>query len=177
MQRRAVPKMSSTQGRGNSTRLRCVFWLDIVSTFIHVAQDEAAAKFEAQRKRLQEAKEQAAKDARAEGRSIGEDLEAKYDAAKDVTTGGLNRARDSTEHYYNEARSAVDQKTTEALHDIDKKTEQAKSGWANWFGWGKSSVQNGVHTAESEADRLKREAAEKVAKAAEGVHVRAERHA
>lgn len=154
-----------------------MFWLDIVSTFIHVAQDEAAAKFEAQRKRLQEAKEQAAKDARAEGRSIGEDLEAKYDAAKDVTTGGLNQARDSTEHYYNEARSAVDQKTTEALHDIDKKTEQAKSGWANWFGWGKSSVQNGVHTAESEADRLKREAAEKVAKAAEGVHVRAERHA
>ncbi len=140
-------------------------------------QDEAAAKFEAQRKRLEDAKEQAAKDARAQGRSIGEDLEAKYDAAKDVTRGSLYRARDSTEHYYNEARSAVDHKATEARHDIDRKTEEAKSSWASWFGWGKANVENGVRTADSEADRLKREAAEKVAKAAESVHVRAERHA
>lgn len=137
-------------------------------------QDEAAAKFEAQRKRLEDAKEQAAKDARAQGRSIGEDLEAKYDAAKDVTRESLNRARDSTEQYYNEARSAVDHKATEARHDIDRKTEEAKGSWANWLGWGKSNV---VRTADSEADRLKREAAEKVAKAAESVHVRAERHA
>ncbi|KAF9476379.1 hypothetical protein BDN70DRAFT_882561 [Pholiota conissans] len=114
---------------------------------------------------------------RREGRSIGEDIESKYSTARDATRGNLSRARDSTERYYNEARESVDHKTTEAREAADRKAHEAKQSWYSWLGWGKSKAEKGAHMVESEADRVKREAAEKVAEAAHRVGVRAEKSA
>ncbi|PPQ93665.1 hypothetical protein CVT25_012724 [Psilocybe cyanescens] len=133
------------------------------------------------------------------GRSIAEDLEAKinsakgatkdgliraresteniYNEARATTKDGLTKARDSTEHLYNEARSTTEQKAAEARQEAEKKAEQAKAGWSSWLGWGKSEVEAGANKVENESDRLKREAAQKVANAAGDVKGRAEKHA
>jgi len=110
------------------------------------------------------------------GRSIGEDLEAKIESARDATRDGLSKARDSTESLYRDARSATERKADEARHAAESKKEEAKAGWFSWLGWGRSKVDEGKGKTEAEADRVKREGAQKVADASESVKQRAEKH-
>jgi len=109
------------------------------------------------------------------GRSIGEDLEAKLESARDATRDGLSKARDSTESLYRDARSVTERKADEARHAAESKKEEAKAGWFRWLGWGKSKVDEGKGKTEAEADRVKREGAQKVADASESVEQRAEK--
>ncbi|PPQ96811.1 hypothetical protein CVT26_006212 [Gymnopilus dilepis] len=113
----------------------------------------------------------------ARGRSIGEDLEAKFDSAKNTTISGLTRARDSTEHLYSEARSSAEAKAREAREEAEKKAQEAKASWSSWFGWGSSKAKEEANKAEAEADRLKREAAQKTADVADDTKQRAQKHA
>jgi hypothetical protein len=81
-----------------------------------------------------------AKDLRASevrGKSIGEDLESKYESAKGATRDGLNRARESTENLYQEARSSAEHKAHDTREAAEKKAAEAKQGWFSWLGWGK----------------------------------------
>jgi len=110
------------------------------------------------------------------GRSIGEDLEAKLESARDATRDGLSKARDSTESLYRDARSATERKADEARYAAESKKEEAKAGWFSWLGWGRSKVDEGKGKTEAEADRVKKEGAQKVADASESVKQRAEKH-
>ena len=68
------------------------------------------------------------------GKSIGQDLESKYEAAKGTARDNLNRARESTENLYQEARSSAEQKTHEARELAEKQAAEAKRGWFSWWG-------------------------------------------
>jgi hypothetical protein len=85
------------------------------------------------------------------------DVEAKYDSYKAATRKTLAGAQGSTENLYEKARSMTDRKATEVLSDVGKKGEEAKAGWSNWLGWGKSKAEEG-----------KRGTARKVADVADG---------
>jgi len=102
----------------------------------------------------------------AQDKSIGEDVEAKYDSAKGATRDSLAKARYSTGSLYNDARSATERKAAEAREGAERKAKEVKAGWFSWLGQGKSTVESGAH---DEADQLKREAAQKVANSAESV--------
>ena len=101
--------------------------------------------------------------------SIGEDLEAKLESARDATRDGLSKACDSTESLYRDARSATERKADEASYAAESKKEEAKTGWFSWLGWGRSKVDEGKGKTEAEADRVEREGAQKVADASESV--------
>jgi len=112
------------------------------------------------------------REVRTSGRSIGEDLEAKYESAKGATRGTLNRAGDSTENLYREA----EQKAHAALEDAGRKAHEAKQGWFSWLGWGQGKIDATKETAASEADQVKREGAKRVASAADNVKTQSEKH-
>lgn len=71
------------------------------------------------------------------GKSIGEDLQSKYESAKGTTRDSLNRARESTENLYQEARSSAEHGAHEARESAEKTAAEAKQGWFSWLGWGK----------------------------------------
>lgn len=95
------------------------------------------------------------------GRSIGENVEAKYESAKGATRGTLDRARDSTENLYREA----EQRSHAARETVERKADEVKQGWFSWLGWGRGK-----------ADETKERGAERVANAADDVKKRAEKH-
>lgn len=102
-----------------------------------------------------------ARQAKARGRGIVDDAEAKYDSAKQ-----------STEQLYDEARDTTERKAKDVRGDLEKIGEDAKGSWFSLKSWGKSK------TNESE-DKLKHGEAElgkKVAEGAEEVRRGAEKH-
>jgi hypothetical protein len=100
------------------------------------------------------------------------DLEEKYDSVKESAKDNLARAQDSTENLYNEAKSLTGKKAANVRDEAQKKTGQAKNGWFSWFNWGKSKADD----IESEAEHLEGKAAQTVAKSADDVKGRAEKH-
>jgi len=110
--------------------------------------DEAARRFEAR------------------GKSFGEDVEEKYDAAKANAKQGVAKARESAEHLLDEGRA-----------ETSKKAEEAKESWSSWVGWGKSKVDEDAEKIRAQADATKRDAAQGVANVAGDVRSRAEKHA
>lgn len=103
-----------------------------------------------------------------------------FDRAED----GIKRTKEETEAMYRSTRDTAENKAEELRREAQRKGEDVKEGWFNWLGYGKSKVSGAEQAArerryqlESDADRLKREAAKGVANAAEDVRVRAEKHA
>ncbi|KAJ3550934.1 hypothetical protein NMY22_g126 [Coprinellus aureogranulatus] len=102
-----------------------------------------------------------------------------FDKAED----GIKRTKEETEAMYRNTRETAERKAEELRREAERKGEDVKRGWFSWLGYGKSKVSDAEDAAkqrrdqlESEADRLKREAARGVANTAEDVRVRAEKH-
>ncbi|TFK27195.1 hypothetical protein FA15DRAFT_754494 [Coprinopsis marcescibilis] len=164
-------------------------------------QANARETYDSARSRAERTKQDVEQEARGLFDKAGE----KIDSAKQTTKDSLLRARDSTEDLYHDARNTTERKASELRSDADRKSsefrndasrktselrndaertgEEVKEGWFSWLGAGKNKVNEGEDALregrdkfESEADRLKRQAAGKVANVAEDVRVKADKH-
>ncbi|KAJ2931238.1 hypothetical protein H1R20_g5836, partial [Candolleomyces eurysporus] len=142
------------------------------------AEDAAREKYDSAKSRAQGA----VKEAQAEGRGLLDRAEEKLEYANKAVKDNFNQTRNSTEALYREARDNAEHKSAELRADADRKAREAKQGWFSWLGFGKSKVEEGENAAreakdklDTEAERLRKEAARGVANAAEDVRVKAEK--
>lgn len=94
----------------------------------------------------------------------------------------LEYANKTVKDSFNQTRDNAERKSAELRADADRKAQEAKQGWFSWLGYGKSKVEEGENAArdskdklDTEAERLRKEAARGVANAAEDVRVKAEK--
>lgn len=81
-----------------------------------------------------------------------------------------------------DARGSTQRRSSEISAEVSQKGEEAKEGWFSWLNYGKSKVDDGEaalrenkNKLDSEAERLRKEAARGVANAAEDVRIKAEK--
>ena len=96
----------------------------------------------------------------------------------------MNHTKESTEALLRSTRDAADRKSAELRDDAKRGKEEVKEGWFSWLGYGQNKVEevsSGAREAkerlDAEAERLRKEAASKVARTAEDVRIRADKQA
>lgn len=81
------------------------------------------------------------------------DGEEKYETAKQ----SLRRARDSTEQLYDDARDSAERGVQETRGGLEQASREAKEGWFNLKGWGKSKSEEGEKKVEDVQGRLNKD--------------------
>ncbi|KAF8633632.1 hypothetical protein AX15_001321 [Amanita polypyramis BW_CC] len=116
--------------------------------------------------------EQTLHDAESRARGLSSDAKLRYDSYRDSAGDALSKTRSSVGKMYDDTKSATEQKISSVCSEVGKQEDNVRQGWFSWLRWSKSEAEKG----ERRLEDAKKTAASEVARAAEDVRQRAEKH-